>query len=109
MGDMIKQPSPSPRAGAFRQLMIASVERLSRCRALWDGGRSSPQKSGKQSPQEAGGLAGGRGPTSGRFSVLRQEADNSSIQTLAHLRSSQDNKMPVGGTQEDFYSNCNLS
>lgn len=62
MGDMIKQPSPSPRAGAFCQLMIASVERLSRCWALWDGGRSSPQKSGKQSPQEAGGLAGGRDP-----------------------------------------------
>lgn len=107
---MTKQPSPSPRAGAFRQLTIASVECLSRCQALWDGGRSSPQKSRKQRPQEAGGLAGGRGPTSGRrSSVLRQEADNSSIQTLAHLRNSQDNKMPVGGTQEDFYSNCNLS
>lgn len=68
MGDMIKQPSPSPRAGAFSQLMIASAEYLSLCQALWDGGRSSPQKSGKPRPGEAGGLAGGRGPTSGRSS-----------------------------------------
>lgn len=38
-----------------------------------------------------------------------EEADKSSIQTLAHLRNSQDNKVPVGRTQEGFSSNWDLS
>lgn len=41
--------------------------------------------------------------------VLRQEWVNSSIQTLVHLRSSQNDKVAVGGTQEDFHSNWDLS
>lgn len=41
--------------------------------------------------------------------VLRQEPVNSSIQSLVHLKGSQNDKVAVGGTQEDFHSNWDLS
>lgn len=68
---MIKQPAPSPRAGALSQLVIASGEHLSPRQALCDGGRSGPPRSGKQTPKEAGDLAEEKGPTSGRRSCAQ--------------------------------------
>lgn len=43
--------------------------------------------------------------------VFREEPVNSSIQTLVHLRSSQNDKVAVavGATQEEFHSNWDLS
>lgn len=65
MGGMIKQPSPSPRAGALSQLLIASVE-CCLCARHCGMGAGAVHKSGKKRPPEAGGLAAGKGPTSGR-------------------------------------------
>lgn len=41
--------------------------------------------------------------------TLRQKPVNSSIQTLVRLRSSRNDKVAVGGTQEGFHSNWDLS
>lgn len=53
MGGMIKQPSPSPRAGALSQLMIASVE-YCHCARHGGMGAGAVHRSGKQRSQGAG-------------------------------------------------------
>lgn len=66
IGGMIKQPTPSPRAGALSQLVIASVE-YCHCARHYGIRAGAVHRSGKQRPQEAGGgLAEGREPTSGK-------------------------------------------
>lgn len=61
---MIKEASPSPRAGALSQLVIASVG-CCHCGRHYGMGAGAVLK--EQRPQEAGdGLAAGRVPTSGR-------------------------------------------
>lgn len=63
---MIKEASPSPRAGALSQLVIASVG-CCHCGRHYGMGAGAVRKAWKQRPQEAGdGLAAGRVPTSGR-------------------------------------------
>lgn len=101
---MIKEPSepsPSPRAGALSQLMIASVEY---CRS----GMESTRVGSKGLKRLEVWLRGG-GPTSGGRVLFMQEPGNSSIQTLVRLRSSQNDKVAVGGTQEGFLPNWDFS
>ena len=79
---------------------------LSLRQALGYGGRSGPQE--WEAKRLVAWLWGGD-PHLEEEHALRQEAGSSSIQTLARLRSSQNDKVAVGGTQEGFHSNWDLS
>lgn len=85
MGGMIKQPSPSPRAGALSQFMIASVE-CCLCARHCGMGAGAVHRVGSKGLQRLVAWLQGRGPHLEEEHALRQEPGSYSIQTLVCLR-----------------------